>query len=118
MVTSINPDKFDAEVAKASEYKHKAGALAKRVGAADRTALRFAREKYGKTVRQLLNDNRMTRAPSLMKEHQSAKRVAAELGFYDDAAFSRAYQRIYHMTPIEHLRAQVANGPSSSHATA
>ena len=118
MVTSINPDKFEAEVAKASEYKHKAGALARRVGAADRTALRFARERFGKTVRQLLNDKRMARAPSLMKKYQSAKRVAAELGFYDDAAFSRAYHRTYQLPPIKHLRAQVANGPSSGQATA
>src|SRR3989442_4452664 len=112
MVTSINPDKFVAEVEKASEYKHKAGALARRVGAADRTALRFARERFGKTVRQLLNDKRMARAPSLMQKHRSAKRVAAELGFYDDAAFSRAYQRTFHLPPIKHLRAQIANRPS------
>lgn len=74
--------------------------------------IRKFKNSVGMTPHQFCIQNRIRKSQGLLNEKKTISRIAAEMGFYDQSHFDRAFQRIVGISPSEyvHSKKQIAQG--------
>ena len=85
------------ELARRAGYRPQA--LAELVGVSVRTLQRYFRARYDKTVSDWLRELRLDQAFKLVKNCQSVKEVAFELGYKQPSHFTRDFKRKFGVPP-------------------
>lgn len=72
--------------------------------------IRKFKSSIGMTPHQFCIQNRIRKSQRLLDEEKTVGRIAAEMGFYDQSHFDRAFQRIVGISPSEyvHSKKQIA----------
>lgn len=74
--------------------------------------IRKFKSSIGMTPHQFCIQNRIRKSQGLLDEEKTISRIAAEMGFYDQSHFDKAFQRIVGISPSEyvHSKKQIAQG--------
>ncbi|NBH32933.1 AraC family transcriptional regulator [Clostridiaceae bacterium] len=74
--------------------------------------IRKFKSSIGMTPHQFCIQNRIRKSQSLLNEEKTISRIAAEMGFYDQSHFDKAFQRIVGISPSEyvHSKKQIVQG--------
>ena len=74
--------------------------------------IRKFKNSVGMTPHQFCIQNRIRKSQGLLNEKKTISRIAAEMGFYDQSHFDRAFQRIVGISPSEyvHSKKQMVQG--------
>ena len=74
--------------------------------------IRKFKGSIGMTPHQFCIQNRIRKSQGLLDEEKTVSRIAAEMGFYDQSHFDKAFQRIVGISPSEyvHSKKQIAHG--------
>lgn len=72
--------------------------------------IRKFKSSIGMTPHQFCIQNRIRKSQGLLGEEKTISRIAAEMGFYDQSHFDKAFQRIVGISPSEyvHSKKQIA----------
>ena len=72
--------------------------------------IRKFKSSIGMTPHQFFIQNRIRKSQGLLNEEKTVCRIAAEMGFYDQSHFDKAFQRIVGISPSEyvHSKKQIA----------
>lgn len=68
--------------------------------------IRKFRNSVGMTPHQFCIQNRIRKSQRLLDEEKTVGRIAAEMGFYDQSHFDRAFQRIVGISPSEYIHSK------------
>lgn len=68
--------------------------------------IRKFRNSVGMTPHQFCIQNRIRKSQGLLDEERPISRIAAEMGFYDQSHFDKAFQRIVGISPSEYVRSK------------
>jgi AraC-like DNA-binding protein len=83
----------------ARQSAYSANRLSKSMGISRRQLQRYTHELFKRSPQDWLNDQRLTRAADLLKEHRCVKTVAYQLGFKQISHFSRVFKLRYGQCP-------------------
>ncbi len=74
--------------------------------------IRKFKNSIGMTPHQFCIQNRIRKSQRLLDEEKTISGIAAEMGFYDQSHFDKAFQRIVGISPSEyvHSKKQIAQG--------
>lgn len=74
--------------------------------------IRKFKSSIGMTPHQFCIQNRIRKSQGMLDEKKTVSRIAAEMGFYDQSHFDKAFQRIVGISPSEyvHSKKQIAQG--------
>ena len=74
--------------------------------------IRKFKSSIGMTPHQFCIQNRIRKSQGLLDEEKTVSRIAAEMGFYDQSHFDKAFQRIVGISPSEYVNSkkQIAHG--------
>ena len=74
--------------------------------------IRKFKSSIGMTPHQFCIQNRIRKSQGLLDGEKTVSRIAAEMGFYDQSHFDKAFQRIVGISPSEyvHSKKQMAQG--------
>ncbi len=74
--------------------------------------IRKFKSSIGMTPHQFCIQNRIRKSQGMLDEEKTVSRIAAEMGFYDQSHFDKAFQRIVGISPSEyvHSKKQIAKG--------
>lgn len=74
--------------------------------------IRKFKNSIGMTPHQFCIQNRIRKSQGLLDEEKTVGRIAAEMGFYDQSHFDKAFQRIVGISPSEyvHSKKQIVQG--------
>ncbi len=74
--------------------------------------IRKFKSSIGMTPHQFCIQNRIRKSQGMLDEEKTISRIAAEMGFYDQSHFDKAFQRIVGISPSEyvHSKKQIAQG--------
>ncbi len=74
--------------------------------------IRKFRSSVGMTLHQFRIQNRIRKSQGLLDGEKTVSRVAAEMGFYDQSHFDKAFQKIVGISPSEyvHSKEQITQG--------
>lgn len=75
--------------------------------------IRKFRNSVGMTPHQFCIQNRIRKSQRLLDEEKTIGRIAAEMGFYDQSHFDRAFQKIVGISPSEYVRSKRQIGQST-----
>ncbi|MDE6891151.1 MAG: AraC family transcriptional regulator [Lachnospiraceae bacterium] len=75
--------------------------------------IRKFRNNVGMTPHQFCIQNRIRKSQGLLNEEKTIGRIAAEMGFYDQSHFDRAFRRIVGISPSEYIRSKKQIGQST-----
>ncbi|MDE6601533.1 MAG: AraC family transcriptional regulator, partial [Lachnospiraceae bacterium] len=72
--------------------------------------IRKFKSSIGMTPHQFCIQNRIRKSQGLLDEEKTISRIAAEMGFYDQSHFDKAFQKIVGISPLEyvHSKKQIA----------
>lgn len=65
--------------------------------------IRKFKSSVGMTPHQFCIQNRIRKSQGLLDEEKTISRIAAEMGFYDQSHFDKAFQRIVGISPSEYI---------------
>lgn len=68
--------------------------------------IRKFKSSIGMTPHQFCIQNRIRKSQGLLDEEKTIGRIAAEMGFYDQSHFDKAFQRIVGISPSEYVRSK------------
>lgn len=68
--------------------------------------IRKFKRSIGMTPRQFCIQNRIRRSQGLLDAERTIGEVSAEMGFYDQSHFNKAFQRIVGITPSEYMNSK------------
>ncbi len=68
--------------------------------------IRKFRSGVGMTPHQFCIQNRIRKSQRLLDEEKTISRIAAEMGFYDQSHFDKAFQRIVGISPSEYVHSK------------
>lgn len=68
--------------------------------------IRKFKSSIGMTPHQFCIQNRIRKSQGLLDEKKTIGRIAAEMGFYDQSHFDKAFQRIVGISPSEYIRSK------------
>ena len=68
--------------------------------------IRKFRNNVGMTPHQFCIQNRIRKSQELLDEEKTISRIAAEMGFYDQSHFDKAFQRIVGISPSEYIHSK------------
>lgn len=68
--------------------------------------IRKFRNSIGMTPHQFCIQNRIRKSQGMLDEEKTISRIAAEMGFYDQSHFDKAFQRIVGISPSEYVRSK------------
>ena len=68
--------------------------------------IRKFKRSMGMTPRQFCIQNRIRKSQRLLDEEKAIGRIAAEMGFYDQSHFDKAFQRIVGISPSEYVHSK------------
>lgn len=97
------PDRCYRWVRLASTSDYDARTLARKIRVTVRQLERYFQEDFGRTPRDWLFEQRLIAARYLLMENTSVKSVGLRLHFKQPSHFTRAFKRVYEMTPTEFL---------------
>lgn len=89
------------ELAKQSGFK--ARVLARDLNISSWTLQRHTKKFFGQSPQKWLNEQRMTLAAEMLKDCDSIKWLAVELGYKNESHFSHQFRRRYNLSPLEFL---------------
>jgi AraC-like DNA-binding protein len=89
------------ELAKQAGFR--AGFLSQLVGISARQLRRYARNHFGQNLQNWLNAQRLILAAEILKDCDSIKRLAGELGYKDCSHFCHQFKHRYGMSPTKFL---------------
>ena len=74
--------------------------------------IRKFKSNIGMTPHQFCIQNRIRKSQGLLDEEKTISRIAAEMGFYDQSHFDKAFRRIVGISPSEyvHSKKKIAQG--------
>ncbi len=74
--------------------------------------IRKFKSSIGMTPHKFCIQNRIRKSQGMLDEEKSIGRIAAEMGFYDQSHFDKAFRRIVGISPSEyvHSKKQIAQG--------
>ncbi len=74
--------------------------------------IRKFKSSIGMTPHQFCIQNRIRKSQGLLDEKKTVSRIAAEMGFYDQSHFDKAFRKIVGISPSEyvHSKKQIAQG--------
>lgn len=74
--------------------------------------IRRFKSNIGMTPHQFCIQNRIRKSQGMLNEKKAISRIAAEMGFYDQSHFDKAFQRIVGISPSEyvHSKKQIVQG--------
>ncbi len=74
--------------------------------------IRKFKSSIGMTPHQFCIQNRIRKSQGMLDEEKTISRIAAEMGFYDQSHFDKAFRRIVGISPSEyvHSKKQIAQG--------
>lgn len=74
--------------------------------------IRKFKSSIGMTPHQFCIQNRIRKSQGLLDEEKTVSRIAAEMGFYDQSHFVKAFQRVVGISPSEyvHSKKQIVQG--------
>ncbi len=75
--------------------------------------IRKFRSSVGMTPHQFCIQNRIRKSQRLLDEEKTISRIAAEMGFYDQSHFDKAFQRIVGISPSEYVHSKKQIGQST-----
>lgn len=68
--------------------------------------IRKFRNSIGMTPHQFCIQNRIRKSQGMLDEEKTISRIAAEMGFYDQSHFDKAFQKIVGISPSEYVRSK------------
>lgn len=68
--------------------------------------IRKFRNSIGMTPHQFCIQNRIRKSQGMLDEEKTISRIAAEMGFYDQSHFDKAFQKIVGISPSEYARSK------------
>jgi AraC-like DNA-binding protein len=101
-----------AAAARRDDGPRQAGALAADVGLSLRTLQRLFHEYVGVSPKWVIRRYRLQEAARLLAQGQQLQiaRLAAELGYFDQAHLARDFRRLFGCSPADYRRSQIAAG--------
>jgi len=82
-----------------------ASKLAEMLYISERQLARIVKRHYGRTIRRVITDRRLSVAAALLIEtNQSAETISAAVGFGTKSSFYREFRQSYGITPMEYRR--------------
>ena len=75
--------------------------------------IRKFRNSIGMTPHQFCIQNRIRKSQGMLNDEKTISRIAAEMGFYDQSHFDKAFQRIVGISPSEYVRSKKQIGQST-----
>ena len=75
--------------------------------------IRKFRNSVGMTPHQFCIQNRIRKSQRILDEEKTIGRIAAEMGFYDQSHFDRAFQKVVGISPSEYVRSKRQIGRST-----
>ncbi len=75
--------------------------------------IRKFRNSVGMTPHQFCIQNRIRKSQRLLDEEKTISRIAAEMGFYDQSHFDKAFQKIVGISPSEYIHSKKQIGQST-----
>ena len=75
--------------------------------------IRKFKSSIGMTPHQFCIQNRIRKSQGLLDEEKTISRIAAEMGFYDQSHFDKAFQRIVGISPSEYIHSKKLIGQST-----
>ncbi len=75
--------------------------------------IRKFRSSVGMTPHQFCIQNRIRKSQGLLDAEKTISRIAAEMGFYDQSHFDKAFRRIVGISPSEYIRSKKQIGQST-----
>ena len=75
--------------------------------------IRKFKSSIGMTPHQFCIQNRIRKSQGMLDEDKTISRIAAEMGFYDQSHFDRAFQKIVGISPSEYARSKKQIGQST-----
>lgn len=75
--------------------------------------IRKFRSSVGMTPHQFCIQNRIRKSQGLLDAEKTISRIAAEMGFYDQSHFDKAFRRIVGISPSEYIRSKRQIGQST-----
>lgn len=75
--------------------------------------IRKFKSSIGMTPHQFCIQNRIRKSQGLLDEEKTVSRIAAEMGFYDQSHFDKAFQRIVGISPSEYIHSKKLIGQST-----
>ncbi len=85
----------------AKEAGYNSSKIAQRLGISERHLRRHIRSSLGCSLREWLDERRLTDAVSLLRTNKTFKEVAHDLGFKQQSHFTRKFKERYGMNPSE-----------------
>ena len=68
--------------------------------------IRKFKSSIGMTPHQFCIQNRIRKSQGLLDEEKTVSRIAAEMGFYDQSHFDKAFQKIVGISPSEYIHSK------------
>ena len=68
--------------------------------------IRKFKNSVGMTPHQFCIQNRIRKSQGLLDEEKTISRIAAEMGFYDQSHFDKAFQKIVGISPSEYIHSK------------
>ena len=75
--------------------------------------IRKFKSSIGMTPHQFCIQNRIRKSQRILDEEKTVSRIAAEMGFYDQSHFDKAFQRIVGISPSEYVHSKKQIGQST-----
>lgn len=75
--------------------------------------IRKFKSSIGMTPHQFCIQNRIRKSQGMLDEEKTISRIAAEMGFYDQSHFDKAFQRIVGISPSEYVYSRKQIGQST-----
>ncbi|GFI05039.1 putative response regulatory protein [Lachnospiraceae bacterium] len=75
--------------------------------------IRKFKRSVGMTPHQFCIQNRIRKSQGLLDEEKTVSRIAAEMGFYDQSHFDKAFQKIVGISPSEYIHSKKQIGQST-----
>lgn len=75
--------------------------------------IRKFRNSIGMTPHQFCIQNRIRKSQGLLDKEKTISRIAAEMGFYDQSHFDKAFQKIVGISPSEYICSKKQLGQST-----
>ncbi len=75
--------------------------------------IRKFKSSIGMTPHQFCIQNRIRKSQGLLDEEKTVSRIAAEMGFYDQSHFNKAFQKIVGISPSEYIHSKKQIGQST-----
>ncbi len=75
--------------------------------------IRKFKSSIGMTPHQFCIQNRIRKSQGLLDEKKTVSRIAAEMGFYDQSHFDKAFRRIVGISPLEYVYSKKQIGQST-----